>query len=41
MAATLVTLFLEKVPELFAYQALIVQAERNHEPGRWISYDRQ
>ena len=41
MAATLVTRFPEKAPELFAYQASIVRAERNYEPGRWVSYDRQ
>ena len=41
MAVTLVTRFPEKALELFTYQALIVRAERNYEPGRWISYDRQ
>ena len=41
MAATLVTRFPEKAPELFAYQASIVRAESNYEPGRWVSYDRQ
>ena len=41
MAATLVTRFPEKAPELFAYQAQIVRAERNYEPGRWVVYDRQ
>lgn len=41
MAATLVTRFPEKAPELFAYQATIVRAERNYDPGRWVSYDRQ
>ena len=41
MAATLMTCFPEKAPELFAYQASIVRAERNYEPGRWVSYDRQ
>ena len=41
MATTLVTRFHEKASELFAYQALIVQVERNYDPGRWISYDRQ
>ena len=41
MAATLATRFPEKAPELFAYQASIVRAERNYEPGRWVSYDRQ
>ena len=37
MAATLVTRFPEKGPELFAYQAQIVRAERNYEPGRWYT----
>ena len=41
MAAMLATRFPEKAPELFAYQASIVRAERNYEPGRWVSYDRQ
>ena len=39
MAATLVTRFPEKVPELFAYQAIIVRAEHNYDPGCWVSYD--
>lgn len=41
MAATLTARFPEKAPELFAYQAQIVWAERNYEPGRWVVYDRQ
>ena len=41
MAATLVTRFPEKAPELFAYQAQIIWAERNYEPGRWVSYNCQ
>ena len=41
MAAVLCTKFPEKVPELFAYQACIVRAERNYEGGRWVAYDRQ
>ena len=41
MAATLVTRFPEKAPELFAYQVLMVRAERNYEPGRWILFDCQ
>ena len=28
-------------PELMAYQATIVRAERNYEGKRWVSYDRQ
>ena len=35
------TWFPEKAPEFFAYQALIVRAERNYEGKRWVSYDRQ
>ena len=41
MAATLITRFPEKALELFAYQAQIVQAERNYEPGRRVVHDRQ
>ena len=41
MAATLAARFPEKAPELFAYQAQIVRAERNYEPGRWVVDDRQ
>lgn len=41
MAATLATRFPEKAPELFAYQATIVRAERNYEAGWWVAYDRQ
>ena len=40
MAAVLSTRFPEKAPELFAYQAAIVRAERNFEGNRWVSYDR-
>ena len=41
MAAILATRYPEKAPELFAYQAAIVRAERNYETGRWVTYDRQ
>ncbi len=41
MAAILTTRFPDKAPELFAYQAMIVRAERNYEGKRWVSYDRQ
>ncbi len=41
MAALLSTRFPHKVPELFAYLATIVRAERNYEYGRWVAYDRQ
>ena len=41
MAAALCTRFPSKAPELFAYQALIVRAERNYEGRRWVAYDRQ
>ena len=41
MAAVLVTRFPEKAPELFAFQATIVRAERNYEGNRWVTYDRQ
>ncbi len=30
-----------KAPELLAYQALIIQAERNYEGHQWAAYDRQ
>lgn len=41
MMATLAMRFPAKAPELFAYQASIVRAERNYEAGRWVAYDRQ
>ena len=41
MAATLAARFPEKAPELFAYQATIVRAERNYDTGRWVLNDRQ
>ena len=40
-AAVLCTRFPEKAPELWAYQATIVRAERNYEGKRWVTYDRQ
>ena len=41
MAAVLVSRFPEKAPELFAYQATIIRAERNYEGQQWVEYDRQ
>ena len=39
MAALLASRFPEKAPELFAYQASIVRAERNFVDRRWVAYD--
>ena len=41
MAAVLTTRFPEKAPELWAYQATIIRAERNYEGKRWVTYERQ
>ena len=41
MAAILATRFPDKSPELWAYQATIVRAERNYDGKRWVTYDRQ
>ena len=41
LAAVLCSRFPEKAPELFAYAATIVRAERNYEGQRWVIYDRQ
>ena len=41
MAAVICTRFPHKAPELLAYQAAIVRAERNYEGTYWVSYDRQ
>jgi hypothetical protein len=41
LAATLASHFPDKAPELFAYQATVIRAERNYETGRWVSYNRQ
>ena len=41
MAAILSTRFPEKAPELWAYQASIIQAERNYVGRQWAAYDRQ
>ena len=41
MAAILCTRFPEKAPELWAYQATIVRAERNYKGKRWVTYDQQ
>ena len=35
MAATLVTSFFKRAPELFAYQV----HHKNYESGRWVAYD--
>ena len=40
MAALLASRFPEKAPELFAYQASMVRAERNFDDHRWVAYDR-
>ena len=40
MAAVISTQFLHKAPELLAYQATIIKAERNYEGTQWVSYDR-
>ena len=32
---------MEKAPELFAYQATILRADRNYEGKRWVQYNRQ
>ena len=41
MAAIMMTRFPLKAPELFAYQALIVRAQRNYEGEHWVMYDWQ
>ena len=41
MAAIMCTRFPEKAPELLAYQASIIRAERNYEGKQWVAYDRQ
>ncbi len=41
MAALLSKRYPAKAPELFAYLATVVRAERNYEAGRWAAYDRQ
>ena len=40
MAALLASRFPDKAPELFAYQASIVRAERNFDDRCWVAYDR-
>ena len=40
MAALISARFPDKAPELFAYQASIVTAERNFDDRRWVAYDR-
>ncbi len=41
MAALLSKRYPAKAPELFAYLATVVRAERNYEAGHWAAYDRQ
>ena len=41
MAAVLSSRFPNKAPELFAYQASILRAERNYDDKRWVAYDRR
>ena len=41
MAAILSSRFPDKAPELWAYQATIIRAERNYDGKRWVIYDRQ
>ena len=41
LAIVLDTRFLEKAPELFAYQVTIIQAEQKYEGKHWVSYGRQ
>ena len=41
MAAVLCTRFPQKAPELLAYKATIIRAERNYEGTQWVSYDRR
>ena len=41
MAAIICTRFPHKAPELLAYQAAIVRAERNYECTQWVSNDRR
>ena len=41
MVAIVCTRFPEKAPELWAYQATIMRAERNYEGKQWVMYDHQ
>ncbi len=41
MAAILASQFPKMAPELFAYQASNVRAERNYEGKQWVLYDCQ
>ena len=41
LAIVLDTRFLEKAPELFAYQVTIIQAEQKYEGKHWVLYGRQ
>ena len=40
MAAVLSTRFPKKAPELWAYQATIIQAARDFRESAWVAYDR-
>ena len=40
MVAILSARFPEKAPELLAYQATIIRAERNYEGKQWVAYDK-
>ena len=41
MASILATRFLEKAPELWAYQSTILKAAHNYEGSNWVAYDCQ
>jgi len=41
MAAILSTKFPDNALEFFAYQATIVETERNYEGSHWVTYDQQ
>ena len=39
MVTLIASIYLEKDPELFAHQAVIVMAERNFDDRQWVTYD--
>ena len=41
VANLLSTCFLEKAPELWAYQATVIRAARNYDNSAWVAYDHQ
>ena len=41
LSAVICSRFPDKAPEMFAYQATTVRAERNYEGQQWVTYDRQ